>query len=76
MKRAVRRAHLRRMKKHAKFVAKVIWRQTDTGNTVQLANNLKSCSCSMCGNPRRNYKGWATKTLQEWKAFEATKCEY
>lgn len=23
------------------------------------------CSCSMCGNPRRHYKGWERLTLQE-----------
>lgn len=74
MKRAIRRAHLRRMKIHAKFVFKRVWR-IEHPSYNKLANNLKSCSCSMCGNPRRNYKGWASKTLQEWKALEAMKCE-
>jgi hypothetical protein len=25
------------------------------------------CSCSMCGNPRKHYKGWTRLTLQELK---------
>ena len=31
----------------------------------RLANHLKPCSCWMCGNPRRFFKGKDKLTLQE-----------
>jgi|MudIll2142460700_1097286.scaffolds.fasta_scaffold00083_5 hypothetical protein len=50
--RAVRRAHLVRMKEKAKRVYH--W---SGDRAIKFANHLKSCSCSMCGNPRHYGQG-------------------
>jgi hypothetical protein len=61
MKRAIRRIHLRRMKAKAR---KIYWFCT---TPEKLANHLASCSCEMCGNPRR-LMGERTKQEQrDWK---------
>jgi hypothetical protein len=41
-------------------------------NPERLANHLASCSCHMCGNPRRHF---AELTMQERKAVEAAKSQ-
>lgn len=61
-KRSIRRHHLNRMKNKAK---KVYW-FNEPDKAITLANHLASCSCSICGNPRKYYK---EKTIQE-KKFE------
>lgn len=33
----------------------------------------KGCSCSMCGNPRRTYKGKSALTMQEIRELEKGK---
>ena len=56
MKRGIRKQHYERMKRKAKRVYP--WcRQPE-----RYANNLKPCSCFMCGNPRRF---WRELTYQE-----------
>ncbi|KFI24206.1 hypothetical protein CG51_18560 [Haematobacter missouriensis] len=60
-----RRADLARMKKKALKVYPHDKRATS-------ANNLKVCSCWMCGNPRR-YSG--EMTIQERRAHDARMCE-
>lgn len=64
---AYRRAMKARMKQRAK-------RKMPTwSNAEQHADHLKACSCYMCGNPRRYFKGIEKITMQERKANEATR---
>lgn len=73
MKRANRRQHLDRMKQKAERIERsrqsiiddVYDRQEVSGyNIKKIANHLQSCSCSMCGNPRKHY---LERTRQELK---------
>ena len=57
--RAWRRHHSFRMKEKAKKV--FYWHP----KAIYYADNLKPCSCYMCGNPR---KYWDEKTFQEYVA--------
>jgi hypothetical protein len=59
-KRAVRRHHLNRMK--AKAIKVYHWNSPE--RAIKMADRLCSCSCSMCGNPR---KWFEYKTRQEMK---------
>lgn len=62
-KRALRRHHLKRMKKKAEYISKSVWGLD--GNVLNKSyNHLKTCSCLMCGNPRKYF---GEKTLQERK---------
>lgn len=67
-KRAERRHHLRRMKTKAE---RIYWQSPlakyfgDSSPMIKTANHLKSCSCYMCGNPRKWFK---EKTIQELKS--------
>jgi hypothetical protein len=65
MKRAERRHHADRMKAKAKRVRP--WDSTATHK----ADHLAICSCSMCGNPRRHFKGKDRITIQERKIKDA-----
>jgi len=38
---------------------------------AQNGDHLAKCSCHMCGNPRRHWKGDDALTLQERKANES-----
>lgn len=67
-KRSLRRHHLQRMKKKAK---KVYW-FNEPEKAITLADHLASCSCHMCGNPRKFFK---EKTLQEKKFDESLNFE-
>lgn len=58
-KRGRRREHKARMKRHARRI------YPDWPGAVENADNLKVCSCWMCGNPRRWLKGSDRLTLQE-----------
>jgi hypothetical protein len=67
-KRAERRHHLRRMKAKAE---RIYWSRpladyfADPTPARKQANHLKSCSCPMCGNPRK----WRNeRTRQEVKS--------
>lgn len=48
-KRAEQRAQSRRMK------AKAVRVRPDNPNAARAADHLASCSCPMCGNPRRHF---------------------
>ncbi len=61
-KRGWRRHHQERKKRKAKTV------YGHDERSVKLANNMKNCSCSMCGNPRRVF---GELTLQEEKAIDS-----
>ncbi|MEK6832829.1 MAG: hypothetical protein AABY32_02185 [Nanoarchaeota archaeon] len=56
-------------KKKAKEIYK------DWPKFYKAANNLKICSCSMCGNFRKNRKGKDKFTIQEIKQIEKEKIE-
>ncbi|MFG6080398.1 hypothetical protein ACEUZ9_000949 [Paracoccus litorisediminis] len=56
--RAWRRLQQLRMK--ARAIA--AFSDLDPANAILIANHMKSCSCHMCGNPRRY---WGEITLQE-----------
>ena len=56
MKRAIRRLMLQNKKKKSCSVYK------SAPNAVKYANHMKTCSCFMCGNPR---KWFGQKTRQE-----------
>lgn len=82
--RALRRHHRARMQKRAKIIYKdwltacEHWSDNQLKRWVgRLRDNLKICSCSMCGNPRRS--GWLNKqdagTMQERKEDERFKYE-
>lgn len=73
-RRSVRRHHKNRMKQKARRISKIQAWYAGFDNMakeremclVKQADHLKSCSCSMCCNPRRS--GWSPrkgKTLQE-----------
>lgn len=71
-KRAIRRAQQQRINERAKRKTKEWWDQWNTYTnddlheaTCRLANNMKNCSCWMCGNPRKFYQGRAELTQQE-----------
>jgi hypothetical protein len=71
--RAIRRHHRRRMIRYACRTYTLRW-ELDKPDGWQLVlrrfNNLKSCSCWMCGNPRR-YSG--TLPYQERRLREAAR---
>lgn len=56
--------------KKKKWVKRVIshWRPLDESTIGFIAHTPHSCSCHMCGNPRKH---WKAKTLQEIKADQA-----
>lgn len=63
--RAYRRHHRERMKRKAKRLVAHVWRDGDEKLTrlmMNNADNLKVCSCEMCGNPRKWFK---QRTRQE-----------
>ena len=39
-------------------------------NIGRAGATITPCSCFMCGNPRRHYKGKAALTIQERRAFQ------
>ena len=59
--RDIRRHHVVRMKAKAKRLAMNIW-GLDENAMKKHYNQLKPCSCFMCGNPRRCF---GEKTRQE-----------
>ena len=63
-KRAIRRNNKIRMKKKAKML------YPEYPKAEYLADHLACCSCSMCGNPRKQFKD---KTIQEKKEDEKFK---
>lgn len=66
--RAIRRHHKERMRAKARRVARQSWNTPEKWvehQAVRHADNLKSCSCSMCCNVRRN----------EWEKGELTRQE-
>lgn len=72
-KRALRRHHSDRMRRKAEKVVRGRGWNMEEKDTrrcaARLKDNLKGCSCSLCGNPRRYEKGdKGRKTLQERKA--------
>lgn len=60
-KRAERRHHLRRMKAKARKV----YYFNSPDRAIRLADHLASCSCCMCGNPRKWLK---EKTRKEYES--------
>ena len=69
-KRERRRRDFLRMKERARKAQAEWWNTHHTASKLEepsskLANNLKACSCYMCGNPR---KWWKELTFQEIKA--------
>lgn len=72
MKRALRRHHKERMKRKADRIFNTInysgfIGEMDKEMLSRLADNLKPCSCYVCGNPR---KWWGEVTFQELKEEE------
>lgn len=57
-KRALRRHHKNRMKSKAKKV----YHWLTEKQAIKAADHLKTCSCYMCGNPRKYKEG---PTMQE-----------
>ena len=69
-KRAERRQKKRNMIEHAKEVLRRAWGISDSKLpllAVKHADNLKSCSCYMCGNPRKYSKGKEKHKVNERK---------
>lgn len=73
-KRGVRRSHTERMKQRAyrKYKDWTWYAETWTDREIKQlacrkANNMKDCSCWMCGNPRKFFQGKAELTIQEQK---------
>lgn len=81
-KRAIRIHHLRRMKRKALKLElqgsspseKLDWGreclQRKKDWAVRKANNLAHCSCHMCGNPRRFYRGKAKLPIRELRLLQ------
>ena len=71
--RSIRRHHKVRLRRKAKKIAKLFSLSTSKEDVEKFADNhakhnadnLASCSCSMCGNPRRHAKGKDKLTIQE-----------
>ena len=75
MKRAIRRHHSDRMKAKARRIYRInnylldhLLDKTFEDAAAKRADYLKSCSCWMCGNPRRYYKSKEKFTIQELRA--------
>ncbi len=72
--RAARRAQQKRIIDKAKRKYKEWWRLQDLSKeenhvaSSKLANNMKNCSCWMCGNPRKFSQGRAELTQQELRS--------
>ena len=65
--RAIRRHHYQRMKAKAEWVLKNMWGHKtldDRQIGIAVSTHCKSCSCPMCGNPRRYFN---ELTVQEKK---------
>ena len=76
-KRERRRRDYLRMKARAKRQQRYIWgdyfnEKELNERSARLANNLKACSCCMCGNPR---KWWNELTIQERRFYQVDKYE-
>lgn len=73
-KRERRRRDFLRMKERARRIQKRWWQVNITEESCsKLANNIKICSCYMCGNPR---KWWDEITIQEKRAIIDAKEQY
>jgi hypothetical protein len=70
--RGVRRADDRRIKSKYRKVEKSWSGQEPSAKAIgkQAAVHGKGCSCSMCGNPRRTYRGRSALTMQEIRELE------
>jgi hypothetical protein len=69
--RAWRRAQKKRQKNKSRRIAKRNgW---DIKRCMNSAATLASCSCWMCGNPRKYCKGSDKYTIQEQRQFESEK---
>ena len=75
--RDIRIHHKQRMKDRALQIAKAQRFNNDPQginemrkeNLIHNADNLTICSCWMCGNPRRYFKGKYQQTIQERRAL-------
>lgn len=66
MSRANRRHHRFRIREKAKRIMKFVMGDSyDDEDAVKRADHLATCSCNMCGNPRKFY---GEKTRQEFDA--------
>ena len=75
MKRAERRKKKALRYKHAKEIAHTIYPghpEWEEEWAKRHADNMKSCACWMCQNPRRSFK---QETLQEKKFKESMWCD-
>lgn len=74
-KRAIRRAHARRMYKRTCRILISEWDRPDLipHLAVRMYNNLTICSCMMCQNSRNNewLKAYDRLTMQEKKALDS-----
>lgn len=61
-KRAVRRHHIKRLKKARRYYMCALHRRDNPKFIGILANTAALCSCYMCGNPRRM---WGQISLDE-----------
>lgn len=74
-KRALRRHHRQRMIQHALrsyMLRRVEDKDVQRALVLRLYNNLKNCSCYMCGNPRK-FENRLTR--QERRLLEAARNE-
>lgn len=68
----IRRDHEKRALRKALSIVKNWWPVCEDENYLlkranKIKKNRKQCSCSMCGNPRKHYKGKNRLTIQERK---------
>lgn len=77
--RAIRRHHLKRVKKNISKRVKLHWRHPDLAADPKwvgrVANAPQSCSGPCCGNPRHHFHGKCNKTIQEQKFMEMERHE-
>jgi len=71
--RAERRHYTERVKAKARYLGAVIWGHGEEFGEVlaRFADSIPTCSCYMCGNPRRHFKRRTRKErvdtlLDEW----------
>jgi hypothetical protein len=75
-RRALRRHHRERMLQRALRSLVLSWPYDDKERrrrALRWHNNLKKCSCYMCGNPRRHF---GTVTWQERRMLEAARAQW
>jgi hypothetical protein len=78
-KRALRRHHRQRMFRRALRIASdrnITDEQTCREFAQRWCDNLKKCSCYLCGNPRRHFRTWPVQQRRLLAAADGEHAEW